>query len=520
MNAIIYCRVSSKEQVEGTSLESQEIACREYAERNRLDVVQVFVDKGESAKFADRPQLLELLLFCKDRERAVDQLLVWKVDRLARNVGDHFNIKAALMKYGVRVVSVTEPIDTKPEGRLLETILAGFAQFDNDVRAARTVQGMRRKLQEGIYPWQPPLGYKGAATPGSKKQKPDLPDEPAFEVLQEAWMKFASGGYTKAQILRFLTERQLTTRSGRALTNQFVDYLFDDPFYAGILRDPWSGEELPGKHLPMVSPETFDTVRNIIAGRNRSMPHQATRPEFPLRTFVCCASCEHTLTGSFSRGRSKSYAYYHCHNRQCDNPGNYPLGEVHAEFAQFLVNVNPTPHAIAHLKQCLRKINELAAAQVDQLRRVREADALRGREQMKELIRMKMDRLISDGEFQRERKAIEGRSTPSALDESTLDAERADSVLHDLDAVTGYLTNLPETWRRVTPQFQRRFQQVMIPAGYSVGSVGTATKGRLLSFLGSPLPVDTYLVPPVWESWNQLANEVQALAQIFRGSDM
>ena len=150
MNTVAYCRVSSKEQVEGTSLESQEIACREYARRNRLEVVQVFVDRGESAKFADRPQLLEMLSFCKNREHAIEQLLVWKVDRLARNVGDHFNIKAALMKYGVQVVSVTEPIDAKPEGRLLETILAGFAQFDNDVRAARTVQGMRRKLQEGI----------------------------------------------------------------------------------------------------------------------------------------------------------------------------------------------------------------------------------------------------------------------------------------------------------------------------------------------------------------------------------
>jgi hypothetical protein len=333
-------------------------------------------------------------------------------------------------------------------------------------------------------------------------------------------MSFASGSYTKAQILRFLTGRKLTTRSGRALTNQFVDYLFDDPFYAGILRDPWSDDELPGKHLPMVSRETFDTVRSIIAGRNRSMPHQTTRPEFPLRTFVRCASCEHTLTGSFSRGRSKTYAYYHCHNRQCDNPGNYPLGEVHAEFARFLADVNPTPHAIAHLKRCLRKINELAAAQVDHLRRTREADVQRAREQMKELIRMKVDRLISDEEFQRERKVIEGRSTPSELHDSRLDAERADSVLGDLDAVTRHLTNLPETWTQVTPQFQRRFQQVMIPAGYSVGSVGTASKGRLLSFLGSPLPVDTYLVPPAWESWNQLANEVQTLAQIFRGSGM
>src|ERR1700728_3382923 len=101
MNAVIYCRVSSKEQVDGTSLESQQLACREYADRNQLTVACVFIERGESAKFADRPQLLEMLAFCAKRENGVEQLLVWKVDRLARNVGDHFNIKAGLMKQGI-----------------------------------------------------------------------------------------------------------------------------------------------------------------------------------------------------------------------------------------------------------------------------------------------------------------------------------------------------------------------------------------------------------------------------------
>src|SRR5713226_1343534 len=160
MNGVIYCRVSSKEQTEGTSLESQEVACREYAKSKKINVKRVFVERGESAKFADRTQLLDLLEFVRTSKGQVEVLLVWKVDRFARNVADHFSIKATLLKYGVRVVSVTEPIDTNPEGNLMETILAGFAQFDNDIRAMRTVQGMKSRLQEGISPWHPPLGYQ------------------------------------------------------------------------------------------------------------------------------------------------------------------------------------------------------------------------------------------------------------------------------------------------------------------------------------------------------------------------
>src|ERR1017187_3664802 len=196
MNAVIYCRVSSKEQVEGTSLESQEIACKEYAARNHLTVARVFVERGESAKYADRARLLEMLAFCGKREHGIEQLLVWKVDRLARNVGDHFNIKATLLKQNVRVISVTEPIDSKPEGKLLETILAGFAQFDNDVRAARSVQGMQRKLAEGLFPWKAPLGYR-SVTVGKKKTEPDEPDQPTFGLLQRAWSDFATGRFKK-----------------------------------------------------------------------------------------------------------------------------------------------------------------------------------------------------------------------------------------------------------------------------------------------------------------------------------
>lgn len=173
MNAVIYCRVSSREQVEGTSLDSQETACREYAHKHNLTVSRVFVEEGESAKFADRTQLLELLDYCRSKAYKVEVLIVWKIDRFARNVEDHYTLKAALRKSGVNVVSVTEPIQSDPNGKLLETILAGFAQFDNDIRAIRSVQGMQQRLRDGIFPWKPPLGYLPPKL--GRKTEPDRP---------------------------------------------------------------------------------------------------------------------------------------------------------------------------------------------------------------------------------------------------------------------------------------------------------------------------------------------------------
>ena len=76
MNGIIYCRVSSKEQVEGTSLQSQEAACLDYAKAKNIKVLRVFVEQGESAKFADRTQLVELIDFCRTSKGGVQVLIV------------------------------------------------------------------------------------------------------------------------------------------------------------------------------------------------------------------------------------------------------------------------------------------------------------------------------------------------------------------------------------------------------------------------------------------------------------
>jgi DNA invertase Pin-like site-specific DNA recombinase len=519
MNAVIYCRVSSKEQVDGTSLESQELACREYATRNGLAVVRVFIERGESAKFADRTQLLELLAFCGERKERIEQLLVWKVDRLARNVGDHFNIKASLLKLGVRVVSVTEPIDAKPEGKLLETILAGFAQFDNDIRAARTVQGMRRKIQEGIFPWQPPLGYKGAAQAGSKKMEPDVPDQPAFGLLQHAWSELATGAYTKAQIRRMLEQRGLRNRQGNPLSSQIIDHIFSNPFYACVIVDPWSSEEHAGKHLPMVSQETFAAVQRVIAARNRSLPHRGLRPEFPLRSFARCANCEGPVTGSFSRGRSRIYPYYHCTRRNCDQHGYYALDEVHEEYAQFLAEVSPKRHALSHLREHIRGIAADWKAGRATIAEKRAADGKRVETELQQLIRMKMADLITDEEFRAQRMILSERLAEGGTGNAEPAAD-PDSVLRDLDLICKPLTRLADTWRAVPIEYQRRFQHITLTKGYIVGRVGTASKGHILSFFESGLPVDTNVVPPVGESWNQLIEEIMSLASIFKESSI
>jgi len=513
MKAIIYCRVSSKEQVEGTSLESQELACREYANRTQIEVLRVFVEKGESAKFADRTQLLELMEFCQDRGNGVTSLLVWKVDRLARNVGDHFNIKAILLKQGVQVVSVTEPIDANPEGKLLETILAGFAQFDNDLRAARTLQGMRRKIHEGIFPWKPPLGYKGASQPSTKKMLPDEPDQPMFGMLQKAWQEYATGAYTKAEILRLLSARGGSTKQGVPISKQSIDNMLRDPFYAGIIRDPWSGEEHSGQHIPLVSKETFARIQEVIRRRNRSIRHERLRPEFPLRVFVRCGNCEHYLTGAFSRGRSKYYPYYRCFSASCLGPRNYKTGDLHEEFTKFLMSIAPDKRTIQRIRDAVVTASRERTKSNDKLHEKLKLERQRLQQQDKQLIRMKMDQLLTNDEFLSHKSILTNRLRE--LDALAVpDQTGADSFEHQLDEICEPLTRLDATWEEISPALKQRFQRLILPAGFAAGRIGTAQTGCLFSTFRHSEDSESTLVPPTGQFWNQLAEEIQAFAAI------
>jgi len=512
-HGIAYCRVSSKEQIEGTSLESQELACREFARSKGIAIQHIFVGRGESAKFADRPELLEVLDYCQKHKGEVDVLLVWKLDRLARNVTDHFNIKATLLKYGVQVISVTEPIDANPEGKLLETILAGFAQFDNDVRAMRTVQGMRRKLQDGFFPWNPPLGYH-TVTRGEKKTAPDQPTQPLFGLLQKAWKTFATGAYTKAEMLRLMASWGIATHKGEPLTAQSLDNFFRNPYYAGILVDPWSKEEYEGKHQPMVTREEFARVQQIVSARSRRIPHHHQRPEFPLRGLVRCPGCQRYMTSSFSRGRGGRYAYYHCENRKCDIRRSHPAAGIHEEFRMLLAGVEPKQELLAALRRLIaEEAQERHAAFQKNAGRLKE-QAARISAQIKELIRMRAQGLITDREFLAEKAGLSRKqaSLEIAAGDGSLSVRQIEA---DLDHIVAPLSNMAATWQRLPVAEKRRFQQCVLPVGFAAGGIGTADLGLLFRVFRQFQEGNSHEVALTGESWNQLLQEIKAFAALF-----
>ena len=126
MTAVIYARYSTDSQRE-ESIEGQIRECTAYAEKNGFTVVKHYIDRAVSAKTDNRPQFQQMI---KDSERGIfDVIIVWKLDRFARNRYDSARYKTHLKRNGVKLVSATEVISAGPEGIILESVLEGYAEY-------------------------------------------------------------------------------------------------------------------------------------------------------------------------------------------------------------------------------------------------------------------------------------------------------------------------------------------------------------------------------------------------------
>ena len=165
-NCYIYIRVSTDEQAkEGFSMDNQKRACVEYAQMYDYHVKRVFVDDGKSARTTDRPAFQELLLAIK--EHPVEAVIIYKIDRFARNVGDFSNIRKELKNLGIKLLSVSENGDVT-EG-LIGNIFASVAEWESEVNGQRTRDALMQKFREGWQPTPPPIGYRSVGEERERK---------------------------------------------------------------------------------------------------------------------------------------------------------------------------------------------------------------------------------------------------------------------------------------------------------------------------------------------------------------
>ena len=303
--AIIYTRVSSREQVdEGNSLVTQERLCRDYAIKHNYEIVEVFVEQGESAKTALRSELQRMLNYCTNRKNKIETVLTYKLDRIARQSDDYSYIRILLKRYGVEIKSITEYFENTPAGRFMENVIVSVSQFDNDVRAERTKSGMEEAVKEGRFVFLAPYGYDNVRIAGKSNIAPNH----LAPIIRRTFEEVAMYQGSLEDIRTKMTREGLVSKSGRPIAKSLFYRMLRSEIYAGWITK--YGSRYRGVFEPVVSQKTFNRVQQVLAGKTRrSFVYQRENPDFPLRRFLISENGR-KITGCWSRGRTRRYAYY------------------------------------------------------------------------------------------------------------------------------------------------------------------------------------------------------------------
>jgi site-specific DNA recombinase len=331
VKAVIYLRVSTKEQAEeGYSIPAQAEACRRFIADKGWDLADEYVDRGESARTADRPQLQAMLSRLAD-DPTIDCLVVHKLDRLARNLEDHAAVRAALRKAGVQLHSVTETLEDSASGKLVEGILASIAEFYSANLGQEIRKGMDQKAAQGGWPVRAPFGYRNVRRDGGRRGGESViePDQQA-PIVVWAFERYATGSLSLAALTEALAEKGLRNRLGNPPGTSAIHRMLRNPVYAGMVR--WKGAEHEGIHQPLISRDLFDRVQSVLdahsTGGDRSWKH-----DHHLKGTLVCAECGSRLYYALAKGR---FGYFRCIGRntartRCSQARYVPAAELERE---------------------------------------------------------------------------------------------------------------------------------------------------------------------------------------------
>jgi site-specific DNA recombinase len=331
--AVLYLRVSTKEQEDNFSMETQQAACTTHCMQKGLNILAKFQEVASAKTVEHRPQFQLMLDYCAKHHKEIRAVVVYSVSRFARNGAEHLTIRAALKKLDIRILSATEDFDESSGGRLNEGLMGLLAQWDNDVRSERTIAGMTTAITGGKFCHRAPVGYiNNRDAPGGL-----VVDSDRAALVRKSYELF-DAGYTKTEALNKVRALGLTMpTTGKPVSPQTFDKVLRNPVYSGCVQSKW-GITAKGMFPPIIEEDLYDRVQVKLSGNGTIDRQVRSRhsESFPLRVFVKCSGCGRSLTGSYSTRRNgRKYGHYACPTLGCREV-KFQKDELHQKFIELL----------------------------------------------------------------------------------------------------------------------------------------------------------------------------------------
>ena len=329
--AVFYGRYSSANQTE-QSIEGQLHVCEKYAATNDIEIIAQYIDRAATGTNAQRREFQRMI---SDSEKNMfEAVLVYKLDRFARNRFDSAMYKRKLSENGVKVISATENISDGPEGIIMEAILEGMDEYYSAELSRKMRRGLEESFRKGRYLSNiAPYGYQ-------KENHKLVVDKTTSPIVKEIFQKYLNGTKELA-IVRHLNEKGITNSVGSKWTKSDIDRLLRKTIYKGEYRYADFEGSIPCPAI--IEPEVFDRVQELLEDSRRRTRENRTGYNYILTGKLHCVECGTRMSGVSVGGK---YFYYTCqtqkhrvradklHEKVITAIGEYLVPEKITEFAE------------------------------------------------------------------------------------------------------------------------------------------------------------------------------------------
>lgn len=297
----------------------------------------------------------------------------------------------------------------------------------------------------------------------------------------QAFEEFAAGLHTREQVLRKITQLGLRTKKGKLLSSQTFSQTLRKPVYAGRIVVPQWNIDAPGKFQPLVTQAVFDKVQAILSGRTVSIsPRARSHADFPLRGFVKCGYCTEPLTGSWSKGRNRYYAYYHCQ----DGCIRVSKDAMEGRFEEFMRQLQPNATYMRLYREIVldvwhkkrgdsQQVQSAVSRKISQLRQ--------NKTKLEEAF--VYQKAIDEATYQEMRAKLAEELTLAEMELREAQAEEIE-VETVLDYAEMVLTNASNLWKAAPSEQKQHLQQVLFPEGVTYSGEEYRTTVTCLLFSG------------------------------------
>lgn len=302
--AVIYARYSSDKQTE-QSIEGQLYDCYNYAKQQGITVVHEYIDRAMTGKNDDRPAFQQMI---KDSSlKKWEFVIVWKLDRFARNTIDSAINRQALNKNGVKLISAMESFSDDASGQMMTHIIEAINEYYSADLREKTIRGMRQSALKAQTTGHIPLGYKVV----DKK----LVIDEETRIIPETVFQMYAAGERLTDIADYLNSQGYRNRRGNTFTvNSFYNMLSNEK-YIGIYK--YNDIVIEGGIPQMIPNDVFDIVREKLKANRKRAAKNTARADYFLSGKLFCGYCGEPMSGLSGKSRNgDKHYYYRCNGVQ------------------------------------------------------------------------------------------------------------------------------------------------------------------------------------------------------------